>query len=182
MTNSPGLGAQGRKSQARRQHHGLLRTRHLHVDPPGIHGQLIASQGRDRVHDQNGARAGFGHRGQFLHRVGYAGGGLVGLDHDRFDLRMGIQDLGHGFGVHRPAPFHRQAIHLDPVHIAQFGPALAELAAVHHQGRIPGGQGVGHRPFHGAGAGGGEHEHFLLRFEQIFQTISHLRQDLHKLG
>ena len=119
---------------------------------------------------------------QFLHRVLHAGGGLIGLDEDRLDGRVGVQTVGHLFRVHRPAPGHRNAVHLDAVNVAEFGPALAELTAVHHQGRVAGAQGVGHRPFHGAGAGGGKDQHFLFGLEQILQIGPHFPQNLHELG
>ncbi len=142
----------------------------------------IAAQGRDGVHHQDGAGPGLGHRGQFLHRVLHRGGSLIGLDEDRLDGRVGIQHPGHGLGIRRPAPFHRQALHLDPVNVAQLGPAFAEFPAVDHQGRVAGAQGVDYRPLHGAGAGGGKDHHFLLRLEQVLQIFPHLTQDLHELG
>ena len=176
----PSLGRKGRKSEARRQHHGLLGARHHDVHAPCVHGQGVAPQGRDGVHHQDGTRPVFDHCRQLLHRVLYAGGSLVSLHQDRLDGWIAVKPTRYFLGVRRLTPLYLDQVHVDTIDLAEFSPALSKLPAFQHHGRVTGRQGVGHRPFHGAGAGSGKHEHFLLGLKEIFQVFPHLRQDVHE--
>ena len=129
-------------------------------------------QAGDRVHDQpHAARA--GDLGDRLDVVDRAGRGLAVGREDRLDaavLREPPLDLQR---IDRMTPFHVDRFVRNSVSLHQIEPALAELAAHHHQRPVAGLEQVDDRRLHRARARGREHEHLALRAMEIAKRVGH---------
>ncbi len=108
--------------------------------------------------------------GQCFDVVAGAGGGLVQLDEDALDLRVGVQRAGDFFGGDRFTPSRLQDLDLHAVGLADVRPPLAEISGHQRDHLVAGAQDVHERRFHASGTRAGEHEDVVLGLQETLEA------------
>ena len=174
-------GGKADETEARGDHETLLRPGQDQIDPPGFRFARHGPQPRNGVHRDQGARL-MHHLGQGLDIVDVAGGGLVEGREDQLDAGVGLEPFSHFGGVHRLAPLHLVMFHFHLVGLADFPPAVPEMARGGHEDLLARRSHVGHGGFHDAGAHRGKCQDRLFRPEDELKTLVGFLENRLELG
>ena len=113
--------------------------------------------------------------------VGDAGGGLVVGDEQGVVVVL-LDEVGDEFGGGGVAPLDVGAGDLGAVALGDGGEAVAEGADGHAERLVADGEGVDDGGFHGAGAGGGDDQDFLVGAEEGLDAGGDAFEELGELG
>ena len=107
------------------------------------------------------------HRG---HVAGDSGGGFVVHHSDGLDLMLAVfTKFGfNGVGIHAVTPVSRQVRHVEPQSAGHLLPQKGELSGLEHQHSVARGKRIDQCRFPSAAARGGEDDHRVLGFEDLF--------------
>ena len=90
---------------------------------------------------------------------------------------MRPEGLGDPLGGHGVPVGRFELDHAEPIGLADGQPPLGKRAGIDHDHPVAGREGVGHRRFHGAGAGAGRGDHILLSLHKTLQSLAHLEKE-----